>query len=192
MRDLREVLMPNIINAFKIREPVGLKRKSLMIAITLSIFLALGVSYYVHTSLTYHMGGNDLESYAYSSAARRSYNWSASAIQNRTPTNWGELLVMGFGAGTVFFIIFMRRSFLWFAIHPIGYLMHLTYAASQILSSFLIGWLCKYLVLKYGGVKWYRNMRPLFLGAVLGESFIGGIWIMVGMVARVGYMVLPG
>jgi hypothetical protein len=86
----------------------------------------------------------------------------------------------------------MRRSFLWFAIHPIGYLMHLTYAASQIWSSFLIGWLCKYVILKYGGAKWYRRLRPLFLGIVLGECFIGGIWIIVGMIAGSGYRVLPG
>ena len=192
MRDLREVMMPSIINAFKVPDPVGLRRRSLISVIALSIVLALAVSYYTHTSMTYHMGANNLELYAYNSAARRAYDWSASAMQNLSTTNWQELSVMGLGAGAVIFMTFMRRNFLWFAIHPIGYLMHLTYAASQIWSSFLIGWLCKYTILKYGGIKWYRKMRPLFLGAVLGECVIGGVWIIVGMIVGTGYMVLPG
>ena len=192
MRDLREVLMPSIINAFKVPDPVKLRRRSVIVAVSISILLTLAVSYYAHISITYRLGGNNLESYAYGSAARRAYNWSASSIQSSTLTNWEELSVMGLGAVFTLFIIFMRRSFLWFGIHPMGYLMHLTYAASQVWSSFLIGWLCKYMLLKYGGIKWYRKMRPLFLGAVLGECVIGGIWIVVGMIAGSGYRVLPG
>lgn len=192
MRDLREMLMPGIINAFKAPDQVKLKRRSVMVAVAISIFLTLAVSYYTHTLLTYRLGGNNLENYAYTSAARRAYNWSASSIQNSTLANWEESSVMGLGAAVMLFIVFMRRSFLWFAIHPIGYLMHTTYAASQIWSSFLIGWLCKYMLLKYGGIKWYRKMRPLFLGAVLGECVIGGIWIIIGMIMGSGYRVLPG
>jgi len=192
MRDLREVMMPSVINAFKVPDPVGLRRRSLTIVIGLSMLLALLVSYYVHTSLTYHMGANNLELYAYSSAARRAYDWSASAMQNLTSTNWQELSIMGLGAAAALFMTFMRRNFLWFAVHPIGYLMHMTYASSNIWSSFLMGWLCKYTILKYGGIKWYRKMRPLFLGAVLGECVIGGVWIIVGMIAKTGYRVLPG
>ncbi len=184
--------MPSIINAFKVPDPVKLRRRSVMVAISISILLTLAVSYYAHVSLAYHLGGNNLSAYSYGSAARRAYNWSASSIQNSTLTKWEELSVMGLGAAVVLFITFMRRSFLWFAIHPIGYLMHQTYAASHIWSSFLIGWLCKYMILKYGGIKWYRKMRPLFLGAVLGECVIGGVWIVVGMIAGSGYKVLPG
>lgn len=191
MRDLREMLMPSVINVFKTAETVGLKRKPLMLAIVLSIVLSLVVSYYAHTSLSYRLGGNNLEAYAYNAAARRSYNWSASAMQNPTSTNWKEFSIMGLGAGLMFLIIFMRRSFLWFAIHPVGFLMHTTYAASQIWSSFLFGWFCKYTILKYGGIKWYRKMRPLFLGIVLGESVIGGIWIITGMIAGMGFAIMP-
>jgi len=192
MRDLREVMMPSIINAFRVPDPVGLRRRSLVKVMALSMLLALFVSYYAHVSLTYHLGANNLETYAYSSAARRSYDWSASAMQNLTSTNWQELSIMGLGAIAVLFMTFMRRNFLWFAVHPIGYLMHTTYASSNIWSSFLMGWLCKYAILKYGGIKWYRKMRPLFLGAVLGECVIGGVWIIVGMIAKTGYRVLPG
>jgi len=33
----------------------------------------------------------------------------------------------------------------------------------------MIGWLCKLLVLKYGGPKPYQRLRPLFLGFILGQ-----------------------
>jgi hypothetical protein len=37
--------------------------------------------------------------------------------------------------------------------------------------------LLKALVLKYGGVTLYRQLRPLFLGLILGHIFVSGFWV---------------
>ena len=47
-------------------------------------------------------------------------------------------------------------------------------------------------MLKFGGFAYYRKLRPVFLGVILGECLIGGIWIIVGLVTGVGYRLLPG
>jgi dsRNA-specific ribonuclease len=57
---------------------------------------------------------------------------------------------------------------------------------------FFLGWLCKYFILKSGGLRLYRRLRPAFLGMVVGEALIGGIWILIGMITKVGYRILPG
>ena len=46
----------------------------------------------------------------------------------------------------------------------------------------MIGWLCKLVVLKYGGAKPYRRLRPLFLGFILGQICASGFWTVLDFV----------
>ena len=48
-------------------------------------------------------------------------------------------------------------------------------------SHLFLGLVLQLIVLKIGGAVSYRRLRPLLLGLVLGESFIGGIWIVEGL-----------
>ena len=58
--------------------------------------------------------------------------------------------------------------------------------------SIFLGWLGKVTTLKYGGLKTYQQAKPFFLGLVLGDCFIGGVWAIVGMIVGDGYAMLPG
>ena len=92
----------------------------------------------------------------------------------------------------MFGMLWMRHHYLWWKLHPIGALLITSYASFCFWGSFFIGWLFKYTVLKFGGVTLYRKLRPFVLGIVLGECFIGGIWIVVGLFTGIGYRLLPG
>ncbi len=52
--------------------------------------------------------------------------------------------------------------------------------------------LIKYLALKFGDIKAYRAIRPFFMGVVVGEYAMIGIWTILGMFTGVGYYALPG
>ncbi|MFC1718258.1 DUF6785 family protein [Candidatus Poribacteria bacterium] len=189
--DMLAIMMPNIMNSFKLSDYGMLKRRSLTAAIAIAIPVGLLVSYYSYFRVTYHYGGLNLEHYCYISASQNFFHRSASAIQYSTNTNFLELFFMLAGAGFMGFMLFMRYRFIWWPLHPAGYLMHLTWIAGVVWFSFFIGWIAKHFVLKYGGVGEYRRLRPVFLGAVIGESLIGCIWVIVNMFARVGYSILP-
>ncbi|MAT74432.1 hypothetical protein CMK14_04670 [Candidatus Poribacteria bacterium] len=60
---------------------------------------------------------------------------------------------------------------------------------ARALGIYFLGWFCKLIVLKIGGTGSYRRFGPLLLGLVLGESFIGGIWIVVGLFTGTGYRI---
>ena len=50
-----------------------------------------------------------------------------------------------------------------------------------------LGWFFKSLVVRYSGLKGYRRAKPIFLGVVLGEAFIAGVWAIVGLFSGKGY-----
>jgi hypothetical protein len=189
--DMLAVMMPNFMHSFKISDYSKLNRRSLTVALAIAVLVGLLVSYYSYFNVTYHYGGLNLEPYCYMSASQEFFRRAASAMQYPTGTNFKELLFLLGGIAFMGFLLFMRYRFIWWPLHPAGYLMHLTWIAGVIWCSFLVGWLLKYVILKFGGVLEYHRLRPIFLGVVVGESIIGVIWVIINMFARVGYSILP-
>ena len=192
MWDLREIMMPHFMNSFRISDYGNLRRRKLVIAIVIAILVGMLASYYSYLKMTYHYGG--LNSVAYQSfieRPKRFFGASAMAISNPAGTNWQEFSVILGGTVFMTFLLFMRYTFIWWPLHPVGYIMHLSWATKCLWASFFVGWLLKSLILKFGGVGSYRQFRPIFLGAVLGESVIGCVWAIVGMITKTAYSILP-
>jgi hypothetical protein len=42
------------------------------------------------------------------------------------------------------------------------------------------------MVLRYGGLRLYRQGMPLFLGLILGEYVAGGAWSLIGLALHQG------
>ena len=50
-----------------------------------------------------------------------------------------------------------------------------------------LAWLFKTPILRYGGVSAYRTVRPFFLGLVLGQFIIYGVfWVIDGLTGMIG------
>ncbi|MBI1923406.1 hypothetical protein HYR99_04055, partial [Candidatus Poribacteria bacterium] len=192
MFDLREFLMPSVMNNFKIADPMRMKQRSLLLAMGLAIVLAIGVSYYSSLNLIYRRGASNLQYWTYVTSATEPFRRLSGILQHPTQTPLDQLISMIIGGAVMFGMLFLRHHYLWWKIHPIGYLMTTSYATFCFWSSFFLGWLCKYVILKFGGVAQYRKLRPVFLGIILGECVIGGIWIAVGLLTGIGYRLLPG
>ena len=45
----------------------------------------------------------------------------------------------------------------------------------------LLGWLIKAITIRYGGMKLYRAFIPFFIGLILGDYVIGGLWALIGL-----------
>ena len=188
MFDLREFMMPHVMNSFKASDSFHLKRRHLLGAIGISMVVALATSYYSGLMTWYHVGG-----------LRMGYWWDpepydrlAWFLNYPSNTNWMELSFIITGVVVMSFLIFMRYQFLWWRVHPLGYAMTTSWAPYTIWFSIFLGWLAKFLILRVGGLRLYRQMRPFFLGVVMGESLIGGLWIVIGLFTKVGYRIMPG
>ena len=188
MFDLREFMMPHVMNSFKATDFVRLKRRQLLGALGVVMVVALVTSYYSGLMTWYHVGGLKM-GYWYDPEP---FNRLTSFLNYPRSTNWMELSFILTGVVVMSFLIFMRYTFFWWRVHPLGYAMTTSWAPYTIWFSIFLGWLSKFVILRLGGLKLYRQMRPFFLGIVLGESLIGGIWIVIGLFTKVGYRILPG
>ncbi len=85
------------------------------------------------------------------------------------------LSFMGVGAAFALFLTMMKSRFLWWPFHPIGYGLAVSYAMDYFWFTALIGWLCKTLTIRYGGIKMYRQALPFFMGLILGDYVTASI-----------------
>ena len=185
-RDLREIMMPNVMNGLKAADEAKVRRRSILIVMGVAMVLGLVASYYSAIKVSYKYrapytgGGGDMR-------------WLTSVLTGpRTGTDWTNVGFMAFGSVFMFFLMWMRRMFIWWPIHPIGFTMWSAWGTFKLWFSIFLGWSMKYMLVRFGGLRAYRQARPIFLGLVLGEMTCAGLWAIIGMVTGVstGYRIL--
>jgi Na+-translocating ferredoxin:NAD+ oxidoreductase RnfD subunit len=86
-----------------------------------------------------------------------------------------------------------RSHLVWFPLHPLGLLMSLSYPMSRLWFSIVLGWLCKVLVMRFGGSQSYRQLTPAFLGMVVGEVIMILFWLIIdAWQGRTGHQLMAG
>ena len=192
MRDWGGILMPSVLHGLKAADPVRLNRRSILGAMALAIVVAIGVSYAASLPLIYEKGGLNLQRGPFIGSPRY-FNHMVSLIQYPKDMKLDEAYSMLLGAGITGFLLIMQRQFMWWQLHPIGYVMGAVYSSYFLWSCMCVGWFLKYLALKSGGIGYYRRFRPLFMGFIIGEFGIVGFWMVIGMFTGVNYQgALPG
>jgi hypothetical protein len=79
-------------------------------------------------------------------------------------------------------LVVLRSIFLRFPLHPLGFVMVMSYA-NPIWGPFLIIYIIKSLILRIGGMGSYRKAIPFFLGLVIGHFFTAGvIWGSISLI----------
>ena len=98
-----------------------------------------------------------------------------------------------FGIVAVWFFSFLRLRIPKWPLHPVMFLLWATYPMSMTTHSMLIGWLLKKCVLRFGGIKMAKNLRPFMIGVIAGEVLSAVIFMIVGFIyyMRTGEKPLP-
>lgn len=183
MFDIRSSLMPSVMDSFKLLDNSKLRRRSLLKPVGVSILVAMVVSYISVITICYRYGGINLSNWFCVGAPQLPFRRLTAMLFNPKDPNLINVIFMGVGTAVMLFITSMRQKFLWWPFHPIGYAMGPSWPMIQLWFSILVGFLCKWSVLKTGGIKLYRKWRPFFLGMVLGEFISGGLWLMIDFLA---------
>ena len=129
-----------------------------------------------------------------SAEARSGWNRFGALAPNRT-CMWA----MGAGLGLVLLFAAARLRFTWWPLHPLMFVVWSTYPMRNFCGSFLLGWLAKILITKYGGSRLYNRLKPLMIGLIAGEvlgaifpSIIGAVYYFVTGDMPKRFQILPG
>jgi hypothetical protein len=215
----RVLFMPNVMNGLHLASRTGLRRRPLLAGMTAALVVALGVSFYSFLNTAYTApGGASQMAWYFSDHPRSEYAKMATVtsqiqsydekerlaaetgkplLESERPEaakrDWWRIVWIGAGAAFITLSLFLRKFLFWFP-HPIGYVMWIRpYPNLCLWFSFLLGWVIKIGILKFGGSRVYMRMKRFFIGIVVGEACATVIWKIVAayMANTNGYNMLP-
>ena len=194
--DWRCLAQPAEIEAMKMASATGprpLNPRHLTAAILVAVVVGALASWASCLGIYYHYGADSAHMEPWRTGQGRSgfdelQGWLTAA----KPTDWPRISGATAGLVIVGILSLLRTRFVWWPLHPIGYAVGNTDTMTWIWFPTLLGWLFKTVILRYGGVKTYRQALPLFLGLVLGDYAISGIWALIFLGFHMpGYRTFP-
>ena len=188
--DLREFLMPYVLNGFRMAEQSGVSTRKLTPLIGAALIVVVLVATPAFLLTFYKPGalqaGNVNEIMYH---PRRFFEGLGGRLQNPERLTGVQYFSMVLGAAMVALLSWLRLNFVWWPVHPLGFVMATSWASLNLWFSLFLGWLFKLLTIRYTGLRGYVRFRPLFMGMIMGDIMGGVLWIIVGFFTRVGIMV---
>ena len=180
-RCFRSNMMPIQLESFKMAEQTGMNYRKLAVVLIVMAFVALMLGYCIVLD----------EYYTYGAAANMNglnvgfgtelYNGMETALKNGSITDWNGVGAAITGFFSCLVLSFAKIKIPGFPFNPIAYAMMSSVQTRALWSSAFIAWLCKVLILKYGGLKVFTKALPFFLGLILGDCLAGTFWCIVSI-----------
>jgi hypothetical protein len=188
--DLRESLMPSLVHAREVTRDV-INRRLIIGSIIITLIMGVVVSFVAMLALCYKFGIRELELDWASRTTLAVYeNVNTLVEMPLKPGEWVTIFAIA-GAIIMMVLVVCYHRFYWWPIHPIGYLTAYSSAMRILWFSFFAGWLFNAVCMRYGGVALFKKLRFLFIGLIIGDFLMGGIWAVIGLFSDASYLVLP-
>jgi len=203
--DPRIAVLPLAVNALKLGELQKVRPSGLAAWMSVAVVAALIIGVLATVFLLYNFGVNGMDSGGTRWAltvARMPFEMLKRNLDKLTEAQLeqatGELTfsrlmltgrpvrnfftAIGVGLALVVGCSWLRLRFPHWPLHPVMFLVWGTGNMSLYAPSFLLAWLIKGVVLKYGGQRIYLQSRGFFVGLVAGEFAAALLWAGVGAV----------
>jgi hypothetical protein len=188
--DVRESLLPSLFHVSKLSNG-SRPRGRFLLAVVWAVALALVVTFISMLALYYKFGISSLSDEWAVESTKRVYENAAQLLTHPEASKEWSIVFTLIGAVVMGVLVFGYHRFIWWPLHPIGYLTIYSSAMRTLWFCYFIGWLCSTLVLRYGGVNQYKEARRLFVGLVTGDMLMALVWLVIGLFSPVGYHVMP-
>jgi hypothetical protein len=163
----------------KIRGQLDVRR--LLVGVLLALVLAYLLSMFYTIWLGYQGGAYNFSSYTY--YARRSYQRVVFRMANPWPFDVHRLTIMTVGGAVMAILMGMRYKLPWFRLNPVGLAIPLI---PHQLSTFVVAWVIKTVMLRIGGMHTFQRGIPFFVGLIAG--YASGVALSCG----VDFFFFPG
>ena len=176
---MRTSVMASCAHGLKLIGLAGEKRHLIFWAMIGAILASFISSAWIVLKLAYTYGGINLNQWFFVNGPIAPFDFVAGKINNSTEARLDGWIFTGLGGLVMGLLMFARQRFLWWPVHHLGFPINAVWTTNRIAFSVFLAWLCKALLLKYGGDKLYRRARPFFLGLILGQFSCAGLWLVI-------------
>lgn len=184
--DYREAPMPAIGNAFALSRTGGVSPRAFGWGVALALLVGFFVGFVAFVWVSYRFGSVVLDPWGTSAAPAYRFDRAMRFIApNAEEAPLVSMLATGLGGVLAAGLSFLKSRFLWWPLGPVGLMLAGTYAMDCFWFSVLVGWACRLLVLRFGGLRAYRMALPFFLGLIVGESLFAGVTILFSLVTAI-------
>jgi hypothetical protein len=192
--DAREILSPHAMNAMRISSVFERHRRLFLPIMVIALLAGTAAAGYSTLKwVHYDIGAlNIKQTYSVimypTNLFNRTHQMIANPAQSANPDFWG----LGFGGGIMLALMVLRGLFYWWPVHPLGFVVAESWCIKQLWFSFLLAWLTKALILKFGSGGMLRGARTFFLAVIITEIAVVGVSTIVSFITGVptGYVFL--
>ena len=175
--------MPFQLEGFKVAERARLDARRLSVAMMVAAVGGCLSAFWAFLHIGYGLGVGTAKCVGPVTWAFGPEPWNRLQdwMQAPQPPNASALAAMAIGFAFTILLMAMRMRFYWWPFHPVGYAVSSSWSLNIIWLPLLIAWAVKLVLLRYGGLKLYRDSLPFFLGLILGEFIVGSLWTLIGI-----------
>lgn len=178
-RAYRSHPMPFAVEGLKAAKDVRMSQRMMLIALVIAGAFGAFAAMWAYLHLAYDFGAMG-KMRGGQGFAGEAYNRLNGWMTQPQPPNWIANGAMGVGFVFCSLLMIARIKFPWWPFHPIGYAISGSWSMNLVWMPLLFAWIVKGLILRYGGVRMYRQAMPFFLGLILGQCIVGSFWHLVG------------
>lgn len=184
--DIRAQSLPYLMEGLKIADSVGLRWRTVLTWVTIGTVTALALGWWSSLSYFYTLGAATAKSNAYA-LWKVHYGMQQMHSLANTRAVWDQsgVLAACVGAAVTLLLASLRIRYTSFPLHPVGYVMANTITMNAFFLTFLVAWIAKTLVQRFGGSKGYRRSLAFFVGLTLGDIVTQAMWALVGKLFNV-------
>ena len=164
------------LEGFKIAQTLGASNRRFLIAMIVAVVVGTIAGFWVFLDSMYRHGALNVYHNIASESFRRMEVWLESPLAG----NDQMLKDVGLGAVITVFLMVLHQRFVGFPFHPVGYAVSCGWVLSLAWFSIFCAWLIKWCILRTGGIRLYRKAVPFFVGLILGQHVVGGLWTIFG------------
>jgi hypothetical protein len=129
--------------------------------------------------LGYRHGAANLSPWFFVIGPQWQFDVAVREIDAGTAANVQGIMWTGVGAGIMGLLVLAHRTLFWWPIHPVGFIICSVGWTDRLWLTILLAWLAKLVIVRVGGGTMFRRARLFFLGMVLGQFSVAGVWAIV-------------
>lgn len=173
--------MPHQLEGYRLAERAGLAFPSMTAAMLIATVIGIPTAFVTFLQNVYRDGAASAHFNTWTwrlgdEAFRRAGEW----LQNPILPDTASTLAACAGFAVTVGMATIRAQASWFPLHPLGYAVAPSWGMGQLWSCMLVASIAKWLTLRYG-LSLYRRITPFFLGLLLGDLLVGGLWTVAGL-----------